>query len=454
MKNKGKILIVDDNEEILFSLEIFLEKHFEKVKTLKRPDLINTEIGQDDYDVVILDMNFTVSDKSGNEGLFWMHEILRRNSCTSVIFITAFPGIELAVKAIKNGAFDFIEKPWGNEKLLATVNNAVKMHRSKQEIAILKEKQDILVNAGAYQFVRGTSPVMQRIYDTIGKVAITDASVLILGENGTGKELIAREIHSLSDRNRGPFIKVDVGVLPDTLFESEIFGHEKGAFTDAKIAKPGKIEVASGGTLFLDEIGNLNPGLQSKLLGVIQERSLTRIGSNKSRFVDFRLICATNRPLYEMVDHQQFREDLLYRINTVQIDLPPLRQRIKDIPEFIGFFLEKHKTKYKRQDIIIDESGLNRLTNYDWPGNIRQLDHMIENLVIMTEGEIISESHISLNDQGKKLADKNTTLNYYQNERSLVESVLNECNGNLSKAADVLGVARSTLYRKIKKYDL
>lgn len=452
MKQKGKILIVDDNEEILLSLEIFLEKYFEKIVTLSKPERIKQKMQETDFDVFLLDMNFSASVHSGNEGMFWMNEILKLNPQASIIFITAYPGLELAVKSIKEGAFDFIEKPWNKDKLLTTVMNAVRLSLSKNEITQLKDKQSANLEQ-TQTIVESRSPQMLKVMETVNKVAVTDASILILGENGTGKEVIAREIHRLSKRKNECFIKIDVGSLPESLFESELFGYLKGAFTDAKQSKAGKIELAEGGTLFLDEIGNLSYIQQNKLLSVLQEKKVTRIGSNQPKEVDFRLICATNQQLNTMVLSGGFREDLLYRINTVQIELPPLRQRINDIQNFAGHFLEKYGNKYGKPSLRFDEELISFLKHFRWPGNIRQLDHAIENAVIMSDNEVLKVEHLALNSSVKYEPKSTERLNFYENEKELVASALKEGNGNLSKAANILGVARTTLYRKMKKYD-
>jgi len=455
MKNQGTILIVDDNEEILFSLEIFLEKHFHKVITLKNPARIPAVLSADAPDVVILDMNFTASVKSGNEGLYWLKQILTTNPNISVVFITAYPGIELAVKAMKEGAVDFVEKPWVNEKMLATITNAYRLSISKAEIGKLKEKQKS-INKISHEFklIKGPSPIMQKIYSTIERVAPTDANILVLGENGSGKEYFAREIHRLSKRNSGTFIKVDIGALPGSLFESELFGHEKGAFTDAHQSKPGRIELAAEGTLFLDEIGNLSLQLQSKLLSVLQEKQFSRLGSNDLEKIDFRLISATNQPLFEMIENGIFREDLLYRINTVQIEIPPLRNRKTDIPVFFTYFFERYQKKYKCPGLKVDKQVIDLIQAYSWPGNIRQLDHAVEQAVIMAEGDFISADNFKLLSADSELRSKKESLDLYHNEKQVVESALKKSQGNLSKAADLLGIARTTLYRKLKKYDL
>jgi DNA-binding NtrC family response regulator len=455
MKYKANILIVDDNKEILFSLKIFLSNYFSHIKTISNPEQINDELRKASYDIVILDMNFSAAIKSGNEGLFWMKKILEKDKNISVVFITAYPGIELAVKAIKEGAIDFIEKPWSNDKLLTTIVNSYNLRKTKTENQTLKNQQkainDDLYN---YDFVRSKSPLMRKVYDTIEKVAATDANVLILGENGVGKEIIAREIHRNSDRKNQPFIRVDLGSVAETLFESELFGHNKGAFTDAKNSKQGKFELADNGSLFLDEITNLDVALQVKLLSVLQEKIISPLGSNIAKQIDFRLICATNKDIYSLVDETQFREDLLYRINTVQIEIPPLRKRKKDIPVLVDYFLEKYVAKYKRNNMQVNNAAMEKLTNFDWPGNIRQLNHIVENAVIMADTTVLNSNSFNIGTLKSRSMNQDEVSNFYDNEKALVSNVLKDCNGNLTKASEMLGIARTTLYRKIKKYGL
>ncbi len=345
MKKKGKILVIDDNEEILVALRLYLLNHFEIVITERNPEMILSRMQKDSFDVIILDMNFKAGINTGNEGLFWLNKILDMDRTVSVVFITAYAGIELAVNAIKQGAVDFIEKPWDDDKLLATLLKAFEIRRSKLEINRLRDKQEHLIENidQEYDFFSGNAASMEKVYRAIDKVAATDANILILGENGTGKEIIAREIHRRSLRSKEVFVSVDLGSLSSTLFESELFGHVKGAFTDAREDRPGRFEIASGGTLFLDEIGNLPSSLQSKLLSTLQGRAVTRLGSNRPVQVDIRLVSATNRPVFELTGQGLFREDLLYRINTIQIELPPLRDRKEDISRFTRLlFKEVH----------------------------------------------------------------------------------------------------------------
>ncbi len=455
MKRKGNILIIDDNEEILFSLKVLLSKDFDNIITLNSPKQVPNLLRTQKFDVYILDMNFTAEIQSGNEGFFWMKEILNHDTDAIIIFITAFAGIELAVKAIKEGATDFIEKPWDNRKLLTTVINAFNLRKSRSKITLL-EKKHLHLQKDTFnktQIVKGNSVSMKKVNKVVDKVSKTDANVLVFGENGTGKQVIAYEIHNKSHRKNASFVSIDMGAIPESLFESELFGHVKGAFTDATEDRMGKIELASGGTLFLDEIGNLPLNLQSKLLTVLQTRTLNRLGSNDPVEVDIRLISASNQNLNELSENGQFRVDLLYRINTVQIDLPPLRERKADIKPMINFFLNSLKSKYNKPDLLLTESAFKKLVNYDWPGNVRQLKHTIENLVILSEKETISSADVIFKSSVKKNTSK-ISANFYENEKEHIKYVLDRNKGHLSKSANELGIARTTLYRKIEKYDL
>ncbi|UCG27846.1 MAG: sigma-54-dependent Fis family transcriptional regulator [Bacteroidales bacterium] len=456
MKQSGKILVVDDNEEILLSLELLLSKYFETIRTLKTPANLPSILGRERFDVYILDMNFSAEVQSGNEGFYWMQRILTLDKDAVIIFITAFAGIEIAVRAIKEGATDFIEKPWDNRKLVITVQNAFKLRQSRNMVTLMKNRQKEVNrrNDRFSDFYRFDSAIMKRVYDVVNKVAGTDTNVLILGENGTGKEIIAREIHYLSGRREEMFVHVDIGSLPESLFENELFGHIRGAFTDAREDRPGRFEIASGGTLFLDEIGNIPVALQSKILYTLQNNEVIRLGSNDPITINTRLICATNQPLFDMVESGTFREDLLYRINTVQIDIPPLRSRRSDISPLAQFFLEKYGKKYHRSGLEISRDGIRKLVQYDWPGNIRQLQHVIENAVVLSTDNIIRSSDFIFRRAAKEEKVQRYSHNYYANEKNLLISVLDNTAWNLSKAAEELGIARSTLYRKIKKHDL
>ncbi|MEE4198087.1 MAG: sigma-54 dependent transcriptional regulator [Bacteroidales bacterium] len=455
MAKDGRILIVDDNEEILLALEMLLSPKF-SVHTEKNPEQIPAMLQKELYDVFILDMNFRAGRSTGNEGIFWMNEIVKLDPEAVIVFITAYADLELAVKAIRQGATDFIQKPWDDEKLLITIQNACKLRKSKQEITHLRQKQKHLVQRFSQHFpeIIGESAPMQQVFKVIQKVAKTDANVLILGENGTGKELVAHEIHQLSKRKNEVFVNLDIAALPDTLFESELFGYVKGAFTDAKSDKPGRIELASEGTLFLDEIGNLSLVSQSKLLSVLQNREISRLGANYKIPVDIRLICATNKPLPEMVTDELFREDLLYRINTIQIELPPLRERKEDIPLLTDFFKKKYEVKYDKPTFTIDPSGIKKLMNYHWPGNIRELQHVVEKAVIMSENDVLDENDFWFSSHQQNPLKTHETLDLSENEKRIILRAIEKSRGNYSKAAQELGVSRKTLYNKLKKYEI
>lgn len=456
MKKKGRILVVDDNEEVLIALKLYLFKHFEIVDTEKNPNRIPVIFSQSSYDVVILDMNFSSGVNTGNEGLYWLKEIQKLDPNAIVVLMTAYGDIQLAVKGIKKGAVDFVTKPWENEKMLATVESAFQLRQSKLEIDKLKDKQQLLIKDinKQYTMFSGPSKTMKAIFNTINKVSATDANILILGENGTGKELIAREIHNRSNRRNEMFVTIDMAALPESLFESELFGYDKGSFTDAKENKPGRFEVASGGTLFLDEIGNLSLPMQAKILTVIQTRQITRIGSVKPIPIDIRLISATNLSLYKMVETQTFREDLLYRINTIQIELPPLRNRVEDIPGLVDFFLRIYERKYKKQGLKLHSVAYDKLSKYNWPGNIRELEHVIEKAIILSDSNSLSSNDFQFYSTMKKVGSKKKVFSLEENEKYTDTEVLKECNGNLSDSAIQLGITRATLYRKLKKYDI
>lgn len=455
MKKKGKILIVDDNEEILVALKLQLSQYFETIVTEKKPEMIQSLMSKDNFDVILLDMNFRAGINTGNEGIFWLNKILAADPDVSVVFITAYAGIELAVKAIQNGAADFIEKPWEDEKMLASVLKAWELRRSKLEIHSLREKQMHLnekIN-DQYDSLRCESPAMQKIYRIIDKVAATDASILILGENGTGKEILAREIHRLSARSREVFIGVDLGSLTGTLFESELFGHVKGSFTDAKEDRPGRFEIASGGTLFLDEIGNIPHALQPKLLSVLQKNEVTRVGSNKAIAVDIRLITATNRPLQELSSSGNFREDLLYRINTILIEIPPLRDRQEDIPQLLDYFLTKFTVKYNKPPFQIDPKAMDKLLKYSWPGNVRELQHMSEKAVILGEGKQLHAEDFFFGSRSSEKKSLEEILNLEELEKEAIKRAIDKHNGNITRAVAELGISRRALYYKLGKND-
>jgi DNA-binding NtrC family response regulator len=453
MKKESRILIIDDNKDVLVALKLLLQDHFKQIDTSKTPNVIPEKLRKNDYDAIILDMNFVAGVNTGNEGFYWLDKIFELDSEAAVLFLTAYSDIEKAVYAIKMGAVDYIEKPWDDEKLVASVFRAVSMRNSRKEIKALKKKQKHLNQnlKHRYNLVRGNSPKMQKVYDTINKVAHTDANILILGENGTGKGLIAREIHYLSSRTNEMFVNVDMAALNENVFESELFGHVKGAFTDAKEDRAGRFELASGGTLFLDEIGNLSMNMQSKLLVALQNREITPVGSSKNIPVDIRLICATNKNIQDMIKSWEFREDLLYRINTITIELPPLRDRKEDIPELTKYFANLYADKYHHKKMDVSEAAIKKLMQHDWPGNIRELQHFIEKSVIMSgNANILGENQIMIHQSPKKF--KRNTLNLSENEKMLIDEALDKSGHNYTKAAEELGITRRTLYNKLKQY--
>lgn len=453
----GKILVIDDDADVLHAAKLFLKQHFGLVHTEKRPEPIPTLLKNENYDVIMLDMNFARDVTSGKEGFFWLEKILAIDPSAVVILITAYGDVEMAVQAIKSGATEFILKPWQNEKLLATISAAMNLRQSRAELDHLRNRQKQLsadLDQPFQDFI-GISPAMQKVYATIQKVARTDANVLILGENGTGKELVARELHRQSQRAREVFISVDMGALTETLFESELFGHVKGAFTDAREDRAGRFEIASGGTLFLDEIGNLPLHLQAKLLTVLQNREITRVGSNKAIPVDIRLICATNRPIHDLVARTEFRQDLLYRINTVEINLPPLRERHQDIPLLVEHFLKIYCKKYHASLKHTNIATLNKLEKYHWPGNVRELQHVIERAVIMSDSTVLAPTDIFLPEREKReqgIVFDNFNLD--EIEKTLIRKAIGKHAGNISRAAKELGLTRTSLYRRMEKYGL
>jgi DNA-binding NtrC family response regulator len=453
---KGTLLIVDDNKSVISALEMMLQYEVEKVISISSPKRIHEVLELNEIDIVLLDMNFQAGINSGNEGLYWMKEILKYDSNISVVMITAYGDVELAVKALREGAIDFILKPWDNEKLLATINAAWKLRISRKEALILKNDNQFLkkeIKRGEERIVLGASPTMINVMNIVRKVAATDANVLITGENGTGKELVAREIHNLSKRNNELMVSVDMGSITETLFESEMFGHVKGAFTDAKEDRSGKFETAHKGTLFLDEIGNLSLQSQAKLLSALQNRYIVRIGSNRQIPTDIRLICATNCILPARVSEGLFREDLLYRINTIQIEVPPLRDRVDDIPVLAFHFIRSYSEKYNKPAKKINTQALEKLSNYQWPGNIRELQHSIEKAVILSDSAVLGLSDFSFNTASKGVpGNDNTTLE--EMEKKLIAESIKRHDNNLSVVASKLGITRQTLYNKLKKYDL
>ncbi|HMG92203.1 MAG TPA: sigma-54 dependent transcriptional regulator [Chryseolinea sp.] len=457
-QKQGKILIVDDNEDLLKAAKMHLKRHFAQVDTEKNPEAIPALMNNEDYDVILLDMNFTKDVSSGSEGYYWLERILQLDPSAVVVLITAYGDIQMAVKAIKAGATDFVVKPWENEKLLATLYSAMRLRESRDVIETLKIKNHEINQAlnERYSEIIGQSNAMQKIFQTIDRVAKTDANVLILGENGTGKELIARAIHRNSARKNENFASVDLGSITETLFESELFGHKKGSFTDAKEDRAGRFELANNGTLFLDEIGNLSLPLQAKLLTVLQNRKVSRVGSNKDTPIDIRLICATNMPLYEMVKENRFRQDLLYRINTIEIEIPALRERFEDIPLLANHFLKHYASKYDKSVTKISEGAMARMHKHPWPGNIRELQHSIERAIILSGGSVLQPEDFNFAPAASK-DDGQLALEQYnleEVEKLLIRKVLKKYNGNITQAASELGLTRSSLYRRLEKYGL
>jgi len=457
-KVDAKLLIIDDDEDVLLAAKLFLKQHIKSVHTDPNPNNLPMLLKNEGYDMILLDMNFSRDATSGKEGFYWLNKILEIDPAIAVVLITAYGDIELAVQGVKEGATNFLLKPWDNKKLLATINTTLEAQRSKKELQDLRSKNKFLMEQGdqPYSQIIGESEAMMTVLRTVQKVAVTDANVLILGENGTGKEVIARALHRASQRNDQVFISVDLGAISETLFESELFGYKKGAFTDAKEDRPGRFEAANKGTIFLDEIGNLSLPLQSKLLSVIQNRIVNRLGSVKEIPVDVRLICATNMPLYKMVDEGKFRQDLLYRINTVEINLPPLRDRVEDIPLLVNHFLEIYCKKYKMPNKRLHTHTMKRLEKHHWPGNIRELQHAVERAVIMSDSNILQPNDFFLSQQKEKNnnALPESATNLEDTEKMLVRKVIDKHGGNISKAAKELGITRASLYRRIEKYEL
>ncbi|MFA5298449.1 MAG: sigma-54 dependent transcriptional regulator [Lutibacter sp.] len=447
------ILIIDDSKSVLSALEILFQFKYKSVNTISNPNQISSYSGLNDVDIILLDMNFSAGVNSGNEGLFWLKEIKKKVPNTSVIMMTAYGGVDLAVKALKEGADDFILKPWNNEKLMLTIKSAYSLRQSKAEISQLKQKENNLkqlINQKK-NLIIGNSRALTQVLKLTGKVAKTNVNVLITGENGTGKELIAQELHQLSERKNEVFISVDMGTISETLFESELFGHTKGSFTDAKEDRVGKFEAANGGTLFLDEIGNLSLQMQAKLLSVIQNKEIVRVGSNKSIPVNIRLLCATNCNLNQMVSDGLFREDLLYRINTIHIEVPNLRDRDDDVLILAEFFLNKFALKYGKSGLQINNIAKDKLKTYRWPGNIRELQHTIERAVILCEDKVLKPDDFLLNTGASNIPNHYENMTLEKMEEIMIENTLNKHNGNFSAAANELGITRQTLYNKMKK---
>lgn len=449
------ILVVDDNRNVLTALDLLLSREFSGVKCISKPGQILSELRAGSYSAVLLDMNYTAGQHSGNEGLFWLRELTGMDPDLSVVMITAFGDIELAVTALKEGAVDFVLKPWDNQKLLATMLTAVQLNHSRRQVKTLqKDKASLKAELkGKPKRMIGRSAAMREVWQLVDKVASTQANVLISGENGTGKELIAREIHERSDRSAEIMVSVDLGAVPDTLFESELFGHIKGAFTDAGSDRIGRIETAHRGTLFFDEIGNLSLALQAKLLSVLQNRTITRLGSTEEIPVDIRLVCATNMNLEAMVEEGNFRMDLLYRINTIRVQLPALREREDDVLLLAAYFLHEFSTRYNKPGLKIDNGAEAALKSWSWPGNVRELQHSMERAVILADGLTIGEDSF----QFSRAADTSTRSfdgSLDEVEARLFAYAIKKNGGNLSAVASQLKISRQTLYNKIKKYGL
>ncbi|OFX40548.1 MAG: sigma-54-dependent Fis family transcriptional regulator [Bacteroidetes bacterium GWA2_40_15] len=452
---KRTVLIVDDNRDVLKALEKIVKKEFEVVLTLTNPNRIVEILGSNDIDIVMIDMNFRSGVHNGNEGLFWMKEIFKYDKNISVVIVTDTSDIELAVRAIRDGAADYILKPWDDSKLLATLNVAWQLRVSRLEASSLQSDNQQLkkeINRGGEKIVLGASPTMINVMNIVKKVASTDANILITGENGTGKELVAREIHNLSKRTGELMVSVDMGSLTESLFESELFGHVKGAFTDARDDRKGKFESAHKGTLFLDEIGNLSLQSQAKLLSVLQSRYVVRVGSNRQIPVDIRLICATNRNLMQMVQDGEFREDLLYRINTILIEVPPLRDRVDDIPILANYFLKVLGERYGKEGIKLTTNTLEKLANHEWPGNVRELQHAVEKAVIMSDSPVLKSSDFVFSSAPKHTNTSEMTLD--EMEKKMILENLKRYSSNMSQVAVKLGITRQTLYNKMRKYGI
>ncbi|MDR1886461.1 MAG: sigma-54 dependent transcriptional regulator [Prevotellaceae bacterium] len=452
---KGKILIIDDNEDVLLALNLLLKSHVEQVKVSTEPKRIEHYINTFYPDVILLDMNFNFDAISGQEGFYWLKKIKNIAPDIVVIFITAYVDMEKAIQAIKAGATDFIPKPWEKEKLLATVFSAIELHQSKVEVAHLKQQISALAEepsgSGKHEII-GESAVMKGVFETIEKLSGADANILLLGENGTGKDVIAREIHRKSPRSEKIFVSIDLGSVSESLFDSELFGYKKGAFTDACQDKPGRLEVAAGGTLFLDEIGNMSPAMQMKLLTAIDKHEITRLGTTRPIPIDVRFISATNVNLRDMVADGRFRQDLLYRINTIEIHIPPLRERENDVLLLAEYFFDRYNRKYNKNLKKISKQALAKLQNYPWPGNVRELEHTMERAVILAEGKSLGMENFIFTPAATNRA--NEIFNLDKIEQEAIERAFRYTEGNISQTAELLGITRYALYRKLEKLGL
>ncbi len=451
MERKGKFLIIDDNEDILFALNALLSRYAEQVKVTTRPESITRFMDSFDPDVILLDMNFDKDASSGKEGFHWLEKIREHNTDAIVILMTAYADTSKAVQAIKQGATDFVAKPWENEKLLATLFSALKIKESQNKVADLEARIESITAKDEVEII-GACREMLQIYQMIEKLADTEANILVLGENGTGKDLIARTIHNHSPRDGKVFITIDLGSISETLFESELFGYAKGAFTDAKKDKQGRIEVASGGTLFLDEIANLSSAMQSKLLTTIEKKQINRLGSVETIPIDVRFIAATNADIYSAVESGEFRRDLLYRINTIEVYLPPLRERGNDIILLAEHFLQKFCMKYKKEILSISQEAKKTMLAYAWPGNVRELQNMIERAVILSSCKSLQAGDLNLTSPRTATRSRsNETFNLEELEYQTIERALQVSDGNMNRAAELLGISRFALYRKLNR---
>ena len=449
LKN-ASILVIDDDTDVLTAVRLLLKSEVKEVVTEKNPQEINHLVPGNRFDVILLDMNFNSSLHTGNEGLFWLRRIKELKSDAGEIMITAYGDVDLAVRSLKEGASDFVVKPWHNDRLIATIKEVLKKRAGKNA----GEPAEAKTLIGSE--LLGESEQMEAIFYKIEKIAPTDANILVLGENGTGKDLIARAIHQHSLRAAGPFVKVDVGALTESLFESELFGHVKGAFTDAREDRMGRFEAANGGTIFLDEIGNISLQQQAKLLSVLQNRTVTRLGSNKATPVDVRLLCATNLPIQELANENRFRKDLIYRINTVEIIVPPLRKRGKDILLLADHFNELYSQKYMKPQLPFDKSAREKLLSYPFPGNVRELQYTIERAVIMAEGDELKAADLLFSpiEFAEEEGEEPKETNLSTVEKNTILKVIEKHNGNITKAAKELGLTRTALYRRLSKYDI
>jgi DNA-binding NtrC family response regulator len=453
---KGRLLIVDDHKQVLKALIQLLEPEFESITGISNPNQITSYINNEEYDVILLDMNFSAGVNTGNEGIYWLNRIIKSDPLATVVMITAYSDVNLAVRAIKEGATDFVVKPWDNNKLIATMQTAFKLRQSKIENKKLRDRQK-QINKGIIKKdgpLIGKSHLMENVLKVLNKVARTDANILVLGENGTGKELIVKEIHNNSRRADEIFISIDIGTITESLFESEMFGHVKGAFTDAREDKTGWFETASGGTLFLDEIGNLSLTMQSKLLTAIQNRVICKVGSKTPIPFDIRLVCATNKNMEELVSKNLFREDLYYRINTIVIEIPPLRDRGEDIVLLAEHFLKEYAGKYEKFYLKFSSKTLDKLMKYNWPGNVRELRHTIEKAVILCDSDVLMPEDFIISHSIQQTSLQQKPITFAEIEKQALQIALNNNNGSVLKASKELEIARQTMYNKMQKYNL